>query len=109
MIYVPEKDSYACYVVQNEDIIRAYRTSPRTNATIDYRDYYIKSNYIYKDGQQTFSQYATLPICLETSSLTSDVYYRNDFANILIIFAILSIVCFAIPLKIFFRLFKKGV
>ncbi len=105
VIYVPDTDNYTCFVVQNEDVIRAYRTAPRNNATIDYRDYYLHSNYIYKDGQQTFSQYTTLPICLD--NVTSDVYYRNDIADILIIFIILAFVCLYCPWKLFMRLFKK--
>lgn len=108
MIYVPEKENYKCYVVQNEDVIRAYEKVPTNNTTVNYRDYYINSNYIYKDGYQQFSNYATLPVCLNSNDLTSDFYYRNDLADILIIFAILSIVIILIPLKIFFRLFKKG-
>lgn len=108
MIYVPEKENYKCYVVQNEDVIRAYEKVPGNNTTINYRDYYINSNYIYKDGYQQFSNYATLPVCLNNNTLTSDFYYRNDLADILIIFSIFSIVCIAIPLKLFFRLFKKG-
>lgn len=108
MIYVPEKENYKCYVVQNEDVIRAYEKVPTNNTTVNYRDYYIKSNYIYKDGYQQFSNYATLPVCLSNDNLTSDFYYRNDLADIFIIFSVLSIVCIILPLKIFFRLFKKG-
>ena len=107
MIYVPDTQNYKCFVVQNEQVIRAYKSIPRNNTTIDYRDYYIQSNYIYKDNQQTFSQYATLPICLESSVVTDDVYYRNDFDSILIIFIILAFVCFYCPFKLFMRMFKK--
>jgi len=107
MIYVPEAEKWACVYVQGDGILRAYESMPRNNTTINYREYFTKSNYLYRDGQQQFSQYATLPTCLDKSTLTNDVYYRNDFASILVIFSILSIVCFGIPLKIFFRLFKK--
>ena len=65
MIYVPENNTYnKCYVVQNSDIIRAYDRVPSNNTNYNYRDYYIKSNYIYKDGTGSWSQYAALPICL---------------------------------------------
>lgn len=107
MIYVPDLDSYQCYVVQSEGVIRAYEEIPQNNSTIDYRDYYIKSNYIYRDGSQNFSSYSTLPTCLDNNNLTSEVFYRNDFDSILIIFFILSIFCFYIPLKIFMRLFRR--
>ena len=107
MIYVPDVDNYQCYVVQSEGVIRAYEEIPQNNSTIDYRDYYIKSNYIYRDGSQNFGSYSTLPTCLARENLTSEVYYRNDFDSILIIFFILSIFCFYIPIKIFMRLFRR--
>lgn len=106
-IYVPELSQYQCYVVNNSDTIRAYKQTPTYNSNIEYRDYYIKSNYIYKDGYQTFGNYSTLPICLSTSELTSDVYYRNDLADIMIIFIVMYFVIIHLPLKIFFRLFRR--
>ena len=107
MIYVPEKENYQCYVVQSEGVIRGYEQVPQNNTTINYRDYYIESDYIYKDGSQTFSNYATLPTCLASNVVTSEIYYRTDFHNILIIFLIMSIFCFLIPIKIFKRLFRR--
>lgn len=106
-IYVPDLSTYKCHVVQSENVIRGYKEVPRNNATIEYRDYYVTGNYLYRDGSQSFGQYTTLPVCLAISDLTSEVYYRNDFANILIIFLILCIFCFYIPLKIFVRLFRR--
>ena len=108
MIYVPDLQNYKCYVVQNEQILRGYKEIPRNNSTIEYRDFYMNSNYIYRDSSQQFSQYTTLPVCLSNDILTTEVYYRNDFDSILIIFFIMCILCFYIPLKIFSRLFKKG-
>lgn len=107
MIYVPEKESYNCYVVQSEGVIRGYEKVPQNNITTNYRDYYINSNYIYKDGVVTFSSYSTLPLCLSSDVVTSDVYYRNDLDSILIIFLIMSIFIFYIPIKIFLRLFRR--
>ena len=107
MIYVPELDSYSCYVVQSEGVIRAYEDIPTNNSTINYRDYYINSSYIYKDGSQSFSNYSTLPVCLETTALTDEVYYRNDFDSILIIFVLLCIIFFWFPIKLLTRIFKR--
>lgn len=107
MIYVPDLINYKCYVVQSEGVLRGYEEIPTNNATIDYRDFYINSNYIYRDGSQTFGQFSTLPVCLSSDVITSDVYYRNDFDSILIIFLIMSIFCFYIPLKVFLRLFRR--
>lgn len=108
MIYVPDKENYACYVVQSEDIIRAYKNFPTYNTNVDFRDYYFNSNYLYRDGNQQFGSYSTLPICLDNSIITSDIYYRNDFDKILIIFIIITIIGIIIPLKIFSKLFKRG-
>ena len=107
MIYVPDLTNYKCYVVQSEGVLRGYEEVPTNNTTINYRDFYINSNYIYRDGSQTFGQFSTLPVCLSSDVITSDVYYRNDFDSILIIFLILCIFCFYIPLKVFLRLFRR--
>lgn len=108
MIYVPDLKNYKCFVVQSSDTIRAYKEVPQKNTEIDYRDYFIDSNYIYKDGTQTFGNYTTyLPVCLSTDVLTTSVYYRNDFDSILVIFFILLIICFYFPFKIISRVMGK--
>lgn len=107
MIYVPDLTNYKCFYVQSEGVIRAYEEIPSNNTTINYRDYYINSNYIYKDGSQTFSNYTTLPVCLTSSVLTDKVEYRNDFDSILIIFLIMCIFCFYIPICLFKRIFRR--
>ena len=107
MIYVPDLETYKCFVVRNESTIRAYKNIPQNNMDIEYRDYYYNSNYLYQDGVQSFGPYSTLPICLDNSNLTNNVYYRNDFDSILFIFFIMCIFCFYLPLKIFVRLFRR--
>ena len=107
MIYVPEKENYKCYVVRSEEVIRAYEEVPKNNTEVNYRDYYYNSNYLYNDGVQSFSQYTTIPVCLDNNNITSDVYYRNDFDSILVIFLIMCIFCFLIPIKVFLRLFRR--
>ena len=107
MIYVPDTN-YSCYVVRSENVIRAYEEVPRVNSTIRYRDYYYTSNYLFNDGVQQFSQYTTnLPVCLDNSLITDSPYYRTDFDSILIIFMIMSIFCFYIPLRVFMRFFRR--
>lgn len=87
MIYVPFDNTFnKCYVVQNEEVIRAYDRVPANNTSYNYRDYYINSSYIYRDGTGTWSQYTTLPTCIDNDNITNAYVYRNDFANILIIF-----------------------
>lgn len=106
MIYVPDLN-YKCYVVQSEGVIRAYEEIPQYNTEINYRDYYINSSYIYKDGYQSFGSYSTIPTCLDTSVLTNDFYYRLDLDSILIIFTIFVIFGICLPFKILFRLFRR--
>lgn len=108
MIYVPDDTIYnQCYVVQSENTIRAYDRIPTNNSNYNYRDYYIHSDYIYRDGSGIWNQYSTLPVCLSSDVITNDIYYRQDFDKILIIFLILSIFCFYIPIRIFCRLFRR--
>lgn len=107
-IYVPEKENYQCYVVQNEDVIRAYKQVPIHNTTINYRDYYIHSDYIYKDSTQSFSNYGVLPVCLSENILTDSVYYRVDFDSILIVFVLLSLIIVYLPLKITSKFFRRS-
>ena len=107
MIYVPDLETYKCFVVRNESTIRAYKNIPQNNMDIEYRDYYYNSNYLYQDGVQSFGPYSTLPICLDNSNLTNSVYYRNDFDSILVIFLIMCIFFFYLTLKIFVRLFRR--
>lgn len=104
-IYIPNDSTYnKCYVVQNEEVIRAYDRTPSYNVSYNYRDYYIKSDYIFKDGSGQWSQYSTLPTCLSTSVITNDFYYRQDITSILVTFTILVIFCIYFPIKLFLRL-----
>lgn len=107
MIYVPDVENYKCFVVVNSETIRAYEKIPTINTAVNYRDYYINSNYLYEDGIQEFGRYTTLPVCLDPSFLTSDFWYRNDLDSILLIFLILSIFIVYLPLKIVFRIFRR--
>lgn len=109
MIFVPETTTYnKCYVVQSEGVIRGYDTYPRNNASYNYRDYYINSSYIYRDGNGSWSQYTTLPTCLSDSVITNDFYYRQDLPNILVMFLIINVFGIYLPIKIFSKLFRKG-
>lgn len=108
MIYVPKNDTYnKCYVVQSENVIRGYDTYPSYNTNYSYRDYYINSDYMFRDGVGSWSNYATLPICLRDDLITHEEFYRVDYYKSLIIFAIMFVFIIFIPLKIIFQFFKK--
>lgn len=101
-IFVPQDNTYnKCYVVQSEGVIRGYDEIPQINRTINYRDYYIKSDYIYRDGSQNFGSYSIPPTCLSSSIITNDFYYRLDFTNVLINISVVFFFCFYIPFRIF--------
>lgn len=107
-IFVPQDTTYnKCYVVQNEDVIRGYDRVPTNNTSYNYRDYYINSDYIYKDGSGTWSQYTTLPVCLTSSVISNENWYRVDLSSILLIFFILFIFIVYYPMKLFTRLFGR--
>lgn len=89
LIYVPDLTTYKCFVVRDSNTLRAYKEFPQNNSTIEYRDYFINSHYLFQDGSQTFSQYATLPVCLDSSILTNSYGYRTDLSDILICFVII--------------------
>lgn len=106
-IYVPDLTNYQCTYVYSEGVIRSYETVPQQNRTINYRDYYINSGYIFKDGVTSFTSYTSLPTCLSSTYLTDNVYYRNDIDKILLCFIIIVIFCFYFPYKIISRLFGR--
>lgn len=68
---------------------------------IDTENHYIQSDK-YSCSISSSSNFLVNPI-----NFTDEIYYRNDFADILIIFFIMCIFCFYIPLKVFLRLFRR--
>lgn len=107
MIYVPDYVSSNCAYIYNSDIIRVYESVPTHNSTVAYKDYYIKSSYIYNEGSTSFNNYSTLPNCITSNRITTDIYYRNDLPDILIIFFAFVIIGILLPLKIFGRMFRR--
>lgn len=107
MIYVPDDLPYsACYVLQSNYVLRAYESVPRQNSTIDYIDIALDNHYLYRDGQTTFSQYSTIPTCIDSSRITHSWSYRTDFSDIMIIIMILVVIGYFIlsrPIKWLFR------
>jgi len=107
-IYVPSEITYtACYTIYDKDTLRVYQNTPTYNSSVNYYDIYFNSHYYYRQGQQTWTQYSTLPQCINSDNITTDVYYRNDFDSIIIITFILLLICFYFPFKIISRLFGR--
>lgn len=93
-VYVPEFNTGNCVYIVNSDVIRVYDSIPTHNSIINYKDYYIKSSYIYNEGVTTFSQYSTLPTCINNSRITTNYTYRNDFPFICLTAFIIGFVCY---------------
>lgn len=106
-IYVPNYVNTNCVVVRSEEVIRKYETTPTYNSTVNYIDYYIHSDYIEQPGFQTFNQYSTLPTCLSSNTITTDIEYRMDYDKSLIIFAIIFLFSIYLPTKLFLTLIRK--
>lgn len=104
MYYVPTTD-YACYTVYNQDTIRAYHVSPNEYTSVEYTDYFVNSHYLSKDGLQTFS--STIPVCLDSSNLTTDFFYRFDIVDIIILAIFLSFIFVYIPFKLIKIIFGR--
>lgn len=107
-IYLPvELTDNNCAVVQSEDIIRVYDEIPRRNDTVTYKDFYINSHYLFREGEITFTSYSTLPICLNNNIFTTKEHYRNDYVGSLFIFLVFSYIGFYLPFKLVMKLFRK--
>ena len=108
MIYVPSDNIYnKCYVVQSEGVIRGYDRVPTYNTSVNYRDYFIESDYIFRDGVANFGNYTTLPTCLSNDVITNSYLYRTDLDKILVCFIIIVIFCLYFPYKIISRAFGR--
>lgn len=106
MIYVPtslENNDY-CYTFIDTNIIREYK-STNINSLNDYTDFNTGNHYNSYSSQELLN---TSPNCIDHNFLTNNFYYRNDFAHILIIFAIMFFVIFYLPYKIIMRFYRKG-
>lgn len=105
MIYLPtfNKDNN-CAIIYDKDTIRVYDKPIILDQENTYTDFFINSHYIEKTGIETLT---TEPVCLVSDNITTEVYYRNDFPQILLTFILMSLVIFYLPIKILFRLFRR--
>lgn len=107
MLYVPNFENGQCVVVNNSETIRIYETQPTSNTSVNYTDYYVNSHYISNTGIQQFSQYSTIPACRNSDEITTAYIYRNDIADILIVFVLLVLIVY-IPMDKLINAFFRG-
>ena len=103
-VYLPTFTNNSCIVTLDKDTIRVYDSLPQFDSYANYTDYFVNSHYLSKSGQEFIT---TVPVCENNNDFTTDVYYRFDFDNIMVIFFILLIICFWFPYKIISRLFGR--
>lgn len=105
MLYVPDYSDTQCATIRSENVIRVYDTFPRQNATIHYNDLYVNFDYISQPGEQTFSNYSTLPVCLE--NVSDQWIYRKDFADIMIGFVVIAMFIYVLLAKLLGPIFRR--
>ena len=98
-LYLPTNYKNNCNVFY-DNYIRSYTNNSRT----EWVDIYYKDNYAEKIGSSTYGQNV---VCDTLNTYTDDIYYRYDLSNSLIIFYILCVFIFLLPLKIITRLFRR--
>lgn len=106
MIYVPNLN-YKCYVIQDSNTIRAYASTPSLNSTVSYVDFFINSHYMERPGVQQFGNYNVNVQCLDKNNLTDAFMYRNDIADILLVFVLLLIILI-LPFKMLLKRLFRG-
>lgn len=108
-IYLPieDFDSYSCYTFIDSETIRAYKTTPNINSTVDYTDYFINSHYLYNNGSETFTNVSILPICIEKERFTNAYSYRNDFSDIMLVVLAFCLLGGFLIHKLVKQLFKR--
>lgn len=107
-IYVPNYTDNNCAIIKDNETIRVYDNRPRNiNEDYTYTDYFYNSHYYNINGSEHFDNVETLPTCINSDNITTDFYYRNDIADILLIFLILFIIGILLPIKLFSRFFRR--
>ena len=102
MIYVPDNLPYsACHVLRDNYTLRIYERVPSYNSTINYIDVALDNHYLYREGEQTFSNYSSLPSCISSDRITNAWSYRTDFADVLLsILIIIFLIYFVLSFPI---------
>lgn len=95
----------------NGENIRIYTDN---NCYSQYSSNYCDCFYIYPQLDYLVSEVTSCNVTnitntIDYSTFTDNYYYRVDFPNILVMFLIMCIFIIYIPLKIFSKIFRKGV
>ena len=106
MIYVPEYDNNTCCYMYDANTLRCYESVPTYNSIVNYRDYFVNSHYLYRDGATQFGSYNVNISCISHDKYTDAYFYSNDITSILLCFILISSFCYFIISKLLHALFK---
>ena len=112
MTYLPSESINSNFkYTANNDYFRIYTNNNcYTQYSSTYCDcYYIYPKLDYIKSEVTSCNVSNLTNTINYNNFTDDFYYRIDFVNILLMFFIMSIFIIYIPLKLFSKIFRKGV
>lgn len=102
-VYVPSYETGECVVIQNSTTIRKYDEEPIENGTYHYIDYYIDQDYQWNEGNQTFNQYTTRPIC---RTITTNIMEKPNIERQIGIIIIIIILAVMLNIQIIRRWLK---
>lgn len=113
MIYLPEDSVYKycphfATATQGNITFRVYDSMPQlgqVTQTLNYKDIYINQHYFTNTGTVTLTRFNYT--CLTDSEITHDIYYRQDFDSICLIFLTLFFFVFVMPFILFRRFFRR--
>ena len=108
-IYVPENYiNKFCVEFYGHNVLCVYDKKPALDSDSTYTDFYTDMDYYSKTGYVSWGQWSSsLPVCVPSSNLVSDVYYRVDFPNILMTIFIFLILLFYFSYRIISRVFGR--
>ena len=88
--------------------LRVYTSRPNgtTINNVSYTDYFLRDNYISQQGVTNFSPYTSYN-CIDSNAFTTEIWYRQDIADILIVTSFFIVLFMILPFKIFSRFFGR--
>lgn len=107
MIYVPQYTANTCCYMYDANTLRCYTNRPSYNTTINYTDYFVNSHYLERYGSTQFSTNYSNIQCIDNSKYTQSYFYRNDAADIMLLFMLITIFILFIG-RTFLRTFFRG-
>lgn len=107
MIYVPNYNENNCIIIKNSDVIRVYDNTPYFNNEINYTDYFIKSDYMFVNSIELITDENLISKCVAHENITTQIYYRQDFFDILMLFLVIAFITLFLPTMLILRIGRR--